>query len=73
MPANCQHTPCPSGYLQWHAWAARMLRTHKQVRCPHCGLWAIWLPRNRRTDLEMAVMGEADSCKEMALERGEGK
>ncbi len=44
------HTPCPSGYSQWHAWAARQGRTHAQKRCPTCGLYAIWVPRhpNRR-------------------------
>lgn len=40
------HTPCPEGYLAWHAWAGRMSRTgHRQVKCPGCGLWAIWLPQ----------------------------
>jgi hypothetical protein len=39
------HTPCPTGYLQWHAWAERMSRTHKQKRCSHCGLFAIWVPK----------------------------
>lgn len=39
------HTDCPSGYLQWHYWAARKSRRHKQVRCPSCGLWAIWVRR----------------------------
>lgn len=41
-PRKELHTPCPEGYLQWHAWADKMSKTHKQVRCPGCGLWAIW-------------------------------
>jgi len=36
------HTVCPSEYHQWHAWAEKKMRTHRQVRCPTCGLWTIW-------------------------------
>lgn len=43
--AECQHTPAPSGYIQWHAWAHGMGKTHRQVKCPNCGKWAIWLPK----------------------------
>lgn len=44
------HTPNqPSGYVQWHVWAARMSRTHRQVRCPQCLLWQIWVPRRIRS------------------------
>ncbi len=39
------HTPCPQGYLQWFAWAAKMARTHKQVRCGGCGRFKVWVPR----------------------------
>lgn len=42
---KCQHTPAPVGYNQWHGWAARMGKTHDQVRCPHCALFAIWVPK----------------------------
>lgn len=38
------HTACPSGYIAWHEWADRMAKTHHQVRCPDCGLYAIWVP-----------------------------
>ena len=40
------HTPAPRGYLQWHQWADHKSKTHKQERCPECGLWAIWVPLN---------------------------
>ena len=41
------HTPQPDGYLQWHAWAETMYNSnHRQVRCPECGLWAIWIKKN---------------------------
>jgi hypothetical protein len=46
----CQkrHTPCPEGYLQKHGWMLRMSKTHKQTRCPECGLWAIWVRKGRK-------------------------
>lgn len=39
------HTPRPEGYLAWHAWADRMAKTHRQEKCPGCGLYAIWMPK----------------------------
>jgi Fe-S-cluster-containing hydrogenase component 2 len=39
------HTPCPEGYIQWHAWADKMAKTHKQRKCAGCGLYTIWEPR----------------------------
>lgn len=39
------HTPAPTGYAAWHAWAGRMSRTHRQVRCPGCGLFNVWVPK----------------------------
>lgn len=32
----------PEGYLQWHAWAERMSKTHHQQECPGCGRFTIW-------------------------------
>lgn len=45
-PNAAEHTANqPSGYLQWHYWAARMYRTgHRQRKCPGCGLYEIWMP-----------------------------
>lgn len=45
--AVCAHTPCPSGYCEWHEWAEQMLKTHECQQCPKCGLWAVWVPRKR--------------------------
>lgn len=42
------HTPCPEGYIQWHAWAGRMSKTHKARKCPGCGLYKIWEPKRPR-------------------------
>ena len=39
------HTPGPDGYLQWHAWASKLSRTHRQEKCSSCGLYVIWVPR----------------------------
>lgn len=39
------HTPAPEGYLQWHAWAAKMAKTHKQRKCAGCGRYEIWEQR----------------------------
>lgn len=44
-PNRKQHTPHPEGYLAHAAWAEKKLKTHKQIKCPGCGLWAIWVRR----------------------------
>lgn len=41
-PQEHLHTPHPSGYIEHAEWAERMLKTHVQVQCPGCLLWAIW-------------------------------
>lgn len=38
----CKHTKCPEGYIQWHNWAEKKSIRHYQVKCPCCGLFAIW-------------------------------
>lgn len=40
---GCNHTPQPTGYREWHSWAKKKIKTHKQVKCPYCGLWSIWI------------------------------
>ena len=44
-PHSEEHTLAPEGYIQWHAWAADMAKTHKQRKCRGCGLFAIWEPQ----------------------------
>ncbi len=39
------HTSQPECYLQWHAWAETMSKTHKQRKCAGCDLYAIWEPK----------------------------
>ena len=46
-PDIMHHDAGPSGYLQWHAWARRMARTHRQIKCTGCGLYVIWLPKRQ--------------------------
>lgn len=45
-PDIANHTQGPSGsYVAWHEWAERMAQTHRQSRCPTCGYYAIWTPK----------------------------
>jgi hypothetical protein len=46
--ACADHTPCPEGYLQWHEWAKKKSKTHRQIKCNACGLYAIWIPKKKR-------------------------
>lgn len=39
------HTIQPEGYLNWHSWAEEMSKTHKQIKCPGCGKYAIWIKK----------------------------
>ncbi len=43
-PNAAGHTPCPEGYVAWHAWAGRMAQKHGQRRCAGCDLYVIWIP-----------------------------
>ena len=45
-PDPAEHTRCPEGYMAWHSWAERMSKTHRQFRCPHCGLFEVWKPKS---------------------------
>lgn len=47
-PKKDLHTPSPEGYVHWHDWAEYMSKTHRQIRCPGCGLLAIWVPDGRK-------------------------
>ena len=39
------HTPCPKGYMHWHEWAEEKGKTHNQIKCPHCSLYAVWVAK----------------------------
>jgi hypothetical protein len=66
-PAPCpnadQHTDQPRAYVAASLWAEEMLRTHHQLRCPGCDLWAIWVPTPGAPDLPpVAYRMEHKSC-----------
>ena len=44
-PNARNHTSCPKCYIQWHEWAKKKGKRHKQVRCHDCGLYRIWKRR----------------------------
>lgn len=46
-PEVKKHSKEPEGYLQWHAWAEKKIKTHRQVRCKVCKLLVIWVPRKK--------------------------
>lgn len=33
-------------YVGWHEWAVAKAKTHIQQKCPGCGLYKIWVPRD---------------------------
>ena len=46
-PNILKHTKSPDGYIQWHMWAEKKSRRHKQIKCPYCGLYVIWVRRKK--------------------------
>jgi hypothetical protein len=49
LDAHLQH----SGVSRVYGGAAtinRMMRTHRQVKCEGCGLWAIWVEKTTNVD-----------------------
>jgi hypothetical protein len=50
------HTECPAGYVAWHLWAERKSRRHYQVRCPGCGLFAIWKRKPKGSARDEALL-----------------
>jgi hypothetical protein len=46
------HTPHPRGYTAFFDWCKHMSKTHRQVRCPLCGKYAIWERKNTRPKKE---------------------
>jgi len=42
---ECKHTPHPRGLREHLDWQEEKAKTHRQERCPICGLWAVWVPK----------------------------
>lgn len=40
-----RYTGEPKGYYDWHEWAGKKNKTHRQYKCSNCGLWHIWRRR----------------------------
>ena len=40
------HEPMPTGYVEFDEWAKVKNRTHKNIKCPGCGFYRLWIPRN---------------------------
>lgn len=44
-----KHTKCPKGYIEWMSWADSMVKSgHKQIRCPDCDLFHIWVKMKKK-------------------------
>jgi hypothetical protein len=43
-----RHTKAPTTYIAWHDWAEKKSKTHRQIKCPGCGLYKIWVPKKKR-------------------------
>lgn len=63
-PKISTHAKSPSDYGQWHSWAAKKSKRHKQIRCPECGYFAIWV----RLDENEPDYSGHDDIREMAEE-----
>lgn len=46
-PNITNHTAKPEGYIARQEWSYKKARRHRQVRCPVCRLWAIWVRRDK--------------------------
>ena len=50
----------PKGYIQFFEWCKEKSKTHKQIKCPECGLYKIWVRRNKQNliAIEVALMSK---------------
>lgn len=52
---KCKHGyQGPESYIGRSDWAEQKMRTHEQVQCPKCGLWAIWKRKGNENGLDQA-------------------
>jgi hypothetical protein len=41
------HAESPKGYIEFFNWCDEMNKTHKQIQCPVCGLYEVWIKRRK--------------------------
>lgn len=45
-PLRHMHTDRPDGYIARYEWAENMMAEgNRQIECPGCGLWTVWIPK----------------------------
>jgi hypothetical protein len=37
------HTKMPNGYVAFSEMTDRLIKTHRQIKCPGCGFYALWV------------------------------
>lgn len=71
-----EHTPAPQGYIEWSNWAAKMMRSHSQHKCPECGKLAIWKRKKsikqlaKEHDFEPRTKEQKRTAFELAKDKG---
>ena len=40
------HEPMPIGYVEFHEYGKKLNKTHKNVKCPGCGKYRLWVERS---------------------------
>ncbi len=66
--SECVHTVQPTGYSAWHEWAELASNTHRQIRCPRCGKYAIWMRKDAANAYEKRLLEEAKAASEKCLD-----
>jgi hypothetical protein len=46
-PREAEHCYGPRGYVDWHDWADRRRKTHRQKQC-ECGYWLLMEPKKAK-------------------------
>lgn len=51
--ASCKlrklHTKMPEGYVAFAETADKLIKTHRQIRCPGCGFLTLWVLKDATT------------------------
>lgn len=66
------HTPRPAGYVEFFEWCEMMSkRGLGQIRCEHCGLFAVWVDKAKARKINKAFEDEVKrlTADHVALDR----